>query len=108
MIIVPTHKRQKSPYRHSKTIYIFTYGRVIVSVQIHSRKKILKGVKMTTAKWTINTGVQQDLRYHVARFSEKGCWQVWAWICPYPASMEANIFMQVSCGHMRDDKYIPS
>jgi len=71
MIIVPTHKRQKSPFKHSKTIYIFTYGRVIVSVQIHSRKKILKGVKMTTAKWTINTGVQQDLGYHVARFMKR-------------------------------------
>jgi hypothetical protein len=25
----------------------------------------------------INTGVQQDLRYPAARFSEKGCLQVW-------------------------------
>jgi hypothetical protein len=91
MIIVPTHKRQKSPYRHSKTIYIFTYGRVIVSVQIHSRKKILKGVKMTTAKWTINTGVQQDLRYHVARFSEKGCFAGVGWRCSMDATCISNV-----------------
>jgi hypothetical protein len=41
----------KSPFKHSNTIYVFTSGRVIiVTVPIHSRKKILKGVKMTTAK----------------------------------------------------------
>jgi hypothetical protein len=27
---------------------------------------------MTTAKWTINTGEKQDLRYPAARFNEKG------------------------------------
>jgi hypothetical protein len=27
---------------------------------------------MTTAKWTINTGEQQDLPYPPARFNEKG------------------------------------
>jgi hypothetical protein len=27
---------------------------------------------MTTAKWTINGGEQQDLRYPAARFTEKG------------------------------------
>jgi hypothetical protein len=33
---------------------------------------------MTTAKSTsINTEAQQDLRYHAARFNEKGCLQVW-------------------------------
>ncbi len=34
---------------------------------------------MTTAKWTINTGEQQqhDLRYPAARFNEKGCLLVW-------------------------------
>jgi hypothetical protein len=33
-------------------------------------------IKMTTAKWTINTGTQQqDLRYPAARFDEKGCFQ---------------------------------
>jgi hypothetical protein len=41
MITVPTHKGQKSPFKHSKTIYVFTSGWVIVTVQIHSRKKIL-------------------------------------------------------------------
>jgi len=34
---------------------------------------------MTTAKWTINTGEQQqhDLRYPAARVNEKGCLLVW-------------------------------
>jgi hypothetical protein len=32
---------------------------------------------MTTAKWTINTGEQQDLRDPAARFHEKGCLLVW-------------------------------
>jgi hypothetical protein len=32
---------------------------------------------MTTAKWTVNTGVQQDSRYPDARFNEKGCLQLW-------------------------------
>jgi hypothetical protein len=45
MITVLTHKRHKRPFKHSKTIYVFTSGRVIVHVQIHSRKKILKGLK---------------------------------------------------------------
>jgi len=35
-------------------------GRVIVTVQIHSRKKAFKEIKMTTAKWTINTGEQSS------------------------------------------------
>jgi hypothetical protein len=50
MITVPTHKHNKSPFKHWKTIYV-TSGRVIVTVEIHRRKKLLKGVKMTTAKW---------------------------------------------------------
>jgi hypothetical protein len=36
MITVPTHKRHESPFKHSKTIYVFTSGPVIVTVQIHS------------------------------------------------------------------------
>jgi hypothetical protein len=28
---------------------------------------------MTTAKWTIHPGEQQDLHYPAARFNEKGC-----------------------------------
>jgi hypothetical protein len=52
MITVPTYKRHKSPSKHSKTIYVFTSGWVIVTVQIQSRKKHFKGAKMTTAKWT--------------------------------------------------------
>jgi hypothetical protein len=43
MITVPIHKRHKIPLKQSKTIYIFSSGRVIV--QIHSRKKILKELK---------------------------------------------------------------
>jgi hypothetical protein len=41
MIIVPTHKH-KSPFKQSNIIYIFTSRQVIVTVHIHSRKKILK------------------------------------------------------------------
>jgi hypothetical protein len=37
MIIVPTHTRNKIPFKQPKTIYVFTSGRVIVIVQIHSR-----------------------------------------------------------------------
>jgi len=37
MIIVPTHKRRKIFYIHSKTIYVFTSGQVIIIVQIHSK-----------------------------------------------------------------------
>jgi hypothetical protein len=48
MMTVPTHKRHKSRFKHSKTIYVFTSGRVIVTVQIHSRKKLLK-----TLKWPL-------------------------------------------------------
>jgi len=38
---------------------------------------------MTTAKWTINTGEQQqqDLCYPAARSNEKGCLLVWGWRC---------------------------
>jgi len=32
---------------------------------------------MTTAKWTMSTGEQQDVRYSAARFNEKGCLPVW-------------------------------
>jgi len=53
MITVPTHKRHKIPFKQSKTIYIFTSGRVIVTVQIYSRKKILKGLK-----WPLQNGHQ--------------------------------------------------
>jgi hypothetical protein len=37
MITVPKHKRHKSPHKHSKTIYVFTSGQVIITVQIHSK-----------------------------------------------------------------------
>jgi hypothetical protein len=60
MITVPTHKRHKSPFKHPKTIYIFTCGPVIVNVQIHSRKRF-GGVKMTTAK---STSIQERSRIY--------------------------------------------
>ncbi len=60
MITAPTHKRRKSPYKHSKTISVFTSGQVIITVQIHS-KNCFSRIKMTTARWTINTEGQQDL-----------------------------------------------
>ncbi len=46
----PTHKRHKSPVTHSKTIYVFTSGPVIVTLHIYSRKKHIEGVKMPSAK----------------------------------------------------------
>jgi hypothetical protein len=52
MITVPTHKRQNSKMSLqslSKTIYVFTSGQVIVTVQILSRNHLFKGLKMTTA-----------------------------------------------------------
>jgi hypothetical protein len=51
MISVTTHKRHKSPFKHSKTIYVFTSGQVLVTVQIHNRKKLLKGLK-----WPVQNG----------------------------------------------------
>ncbi len=84
MITVPTHKCHKKVLLNTqKTIYVFTSGRVIVTVEIHnSRTKAFKGVKMTTAKWTISTGEQQqNLCYPAARFNEKGCLLVWGWRC---------------------------
>ncbi len=51
MITLPTHKCHKSPFKHSKTIYVLTFGRVIITFQIHSRKKLLKGLK-----WPLQNG----------------------------------------------------
>jgi len=52
MITVPTHKcHKKGPFKHSKTIYVFTSGRVIVTVEIHSEAKLLKGLK-----WPLQNG----------------------------------------------------
>jgi hypothetical protein len=45
MIIVPTRNNHKNPFKHSKTIYVFTSGPLFVTIQIHSRKKLLKGLK---------------------------------------------------------------
>jgi hypothetical protein len=51
MIIVPTHKCHKSPFQHSKIIYVFTSKRVIVTMQLHNRIVFLKGLK-----WTLQNG----------------------------------------------------
>ncbi len=78
MIIVPTHKRHKSSFKHSKTINVFTSGRVIITLQIHRTKKsFLKGFK-----WPVQNGPsipeeQQDLRYPAATLNEKGCLPLW-------------------------------
>jgi hypothetical protein len=49
---VPTHKRHKSSFKHSKTIYVFTSGRVIITLQIHSRKQAFyRGLK-----WPVQNG----------------------------------------------------
>jgi hypothetical protein len=39
MIIVPTHKCRKSPFKHS-TIYVFTFGWVIITFQIYGKKNL--------------------------------------------------------------------
>ncbi len=36
------HSRHKSSFKDSKTIYVFTAGRVIVNVHIHGREMVLK------------------------------------------------------------------
>jgi hypothetical protein len=73
MITVTTHKTSyKSPFKHPKTIYVFTSGQVIITVQIHSRKELYKGLK-----WPLHNGAsipeskQQDMRYPAPRFNEK-------------------------------------
>jgi len=45
---------------------------------------------MTSAKWTINIGEQQDLRYPAARFNEEGCLPVWEWRCFKNISTDAQ------------------
>jgi hypothetical protein len=52
MITVPTHKRHKSPFKHSKTIYVFTSGPVkSLHVQFHNRKNLVKGLKWPLQNW---------------------------------------------------------
>jgi len=100
MIIVPTHKCHKSPFKHSKTIYVFTFGRVAwwFSELLEENKKIFlfllaffhiymkkdleafsKSIleKYDHCKVVHNTRKQHDLHYLVARFNEKGCLPVW-------------------------------
>jgi len=49
----PTNVIIKVPFKHSKTIYVFTSGRVIVTVQIHSRKKLLRvGLRAINLPWS--------------------------------------------------------
>jgi hypothetical protein len=53
MVTVTTHSRHKSSFKHSKTIYVFTSGRVVVPLHVHSRKKILKELE-----WYLQNGHQ--------------------------------------------------
>lgn len=43
MIIVPTHQCHKSPFQHSKIIYVFTFGQIIVTIQLHNNNFLKKG-----------------------------------------------------------------
>jgi hypothetical protein len=54
MIAFPTHKRFiKAPLNTQRPFTSLHLDEwIIVTVQIHSRKKLLKGLKITTAKWT--------------------------------------------------------
>jgi len=82
MINVPTHKHHNNPLNTQRpfmSLHLDEY--LIVTVQVHSIKKLFKGVKMTTAKWTINTREQQDLRYPAARLNEKGWFAGVGWRC---------------------------
>ncbi len=45
LIIVPTQKCHKSPFQHSKIIYVFTYGQIIVTIQLHNIYIFFKGSK---------------------------------------------------------------
>jgi len=77
MITVLTHKRHKSPFKHSKTIYVFTSGPVkSLHVQFHNRKNLLKGLK-----WPLQNQHQYRIGAGVTlcccKFNEKGCLQVW-------------------------------
>jgi hypothetical protein len=76
MITVPTHKCHKSSFKHSKTIHVFASGPLIITVQIHSRKKLLKGLK-----WPLQNRPQYRSRAGVTlscyKIKWKGCLQVW-------------------------------
>jgi hypothetical protein len=76
-ITVPTHKCHKRSFKHSKTSYVVTSGRVIFTIQIHSRKEFLKGLKWPLQNGPFNTGEQQDFHYPAARFNEEECLPVW-------------------------------
>jgi hypothetical protein len=43
MITIPTHKHPQSPFKHSKSIDVFTSARVVVILEINRRKTILHG-----------------------------------------------------------------
>jgi len=56
-------------------MYVLTSGQLIVSFQIHSKKKAFKGVKMTAAKWTIITEEKQDMCIMMQDLMKRGvCW----------------------------------
>ncbi len=73
MITVPTHKCHKSSFKHSKTSYVFTSGRVIFTVQIHRRKELLKGLK-----WPLQNGplIPQNSRISVIVLQDLMKWNV--------------------------------
>jgi hypothetical protein len=78
MITGPTNVI-KVPLNTERLFMFFTSGGVIVSVQIHSRKKLLKGLEWPLQKWT---SVQEHSTIHAilpARLNEKkrGCLLVW-------------------------------
>jgi hypothetical protein len=88
MITVPTYKRHKRPFKHSKTIYVFTSGRVIITVRIHSRKNDLKRVKMATAKWT---SIQEHSTIHAILLQDlikRGVCTVWGGDALRPLNIE--------------------
>jgi hypothetical protein len=91
MIAVPNHKRHKSPFKLSKSIYVFTSRLVIVNVQIYSRKTVFKAVN-DVCKNDINKGEQQVLLYRVARFNENGCLQP----CGGDALIWPNVMVPIS------------
>ncbi len=76
MIIVPTRKRHKSPFKHSKTIYVFTSGRAIITGHIHSREKLLNGLK-----WSLQNGpsISESIRRICSMLESIR-------ICPHPAA----------------------
>jgi hypothetical protein len=90
MITVPTHKRHESPVKHSKTIHVFTSGPLIVTLQFHSRKKLLKGLK-----WPLQNRHQCRSRAGVmlscCKIKWKGVFADVGWRCSQDATCIYNV-----------------